>query len=95
MSCNEFYSDNPKALDISGVTGSASVLQFPTGSVKLLYLKARADNIGSFFVGETAVDCHYELNAGDQLFVRITNLNELYYYDPSGTVDFLAYWRQY
>ena len=93
--CNEFYSNNPRALDVSGVTGSASVLQFPTGSVKLLYLKARADNEGSFFVGETAVDCHYELDAGDELSIFITDLNELYYYNPSGTVDFLAYWRQY
>jgi len=93
--CNEFYSNNPKAIDVSGVTGSASVLQFPTGSVKLLYFKARADNIGSFFVGESPVDCHYELDAGNSLSLEITNLNELYYYNPSGTNDFLAYMRQY
>ena len=95
MSCNEFYSDNPKALDIGIVTGTKTATQFPTGSVKLLYLKARADNIGSFFVGETEHDLFYEIDAGDELSAFITNLNELYYYNPSGTVDLLAYWRQY
>ena len=93
--CNEFYSNNPKAIDVSGVTGSASVLQFPTGSVKLLYFKARADNIGSFFIGESPVDCHYEMDAGNSLSLEITDLNELYYHNPSGTSDFLAYMRQY
>jgi len=93
--CNEFYSYNPMSIDVSGVTGSAVALQFPTGSVKLLKFKARASNIGSFFIGETAVDCHYELDAGDSLSVEITDLNQLYYSNPSGTVDFLAYWRQY
>ena len=93
--CNEFYSHNPKMIDVTGVTGSATPLQFPSGTVKLLYFKARADNIGSFFVGETPVDCHYELDAGDSFNVNITNMIELYYYNPSGTSDFLAYLRQY
>ena len=67
---NEFHSYNPENIDVSGVTGSASATQFPTGTVKLLKFKARASNIGSFFIGETAVDCHFELDAGDQLAVK-------------------------
>lgn len=93
---NEFYSNNPKMIDVSGVTGTATPTQFPTGSVKLVRFKARADNIGSFFIGETTVDCHFELDAGDDTeWCPITDLNQLYYYNPSGTVDFLAYWRMY
>jgi hypothetical protein len=92
---SEYYANNPADIDVSGVTGNATAVQFPTGTVKLLKFKARASNQGSFFIGETPNDLHFELDAGDLLEVEITNLNQLYYSNPSGTSDFLAYWRQY
>jgi len=92
---NEFYSYNPENIDVGGVTGSATPVQFPDKPVKILKFKARSTNGASFFVGETPYDLHYELDAGDELSVDITNMNQLYYSNPSGTMDFLAYWRQY
>ena len=93
---NEMYSYNPKAIDISGVSGSVTALQFPTGSVKLVRFKAAHDNVGSFFVGESPQDLHYEFRARDDSgWLPMSNLNELYYINQSGTVDFLAYFRLY
>ena len=94
--CNEFYSYNPKGLDISGVSGSVTAMQFPTGSCKLVRFKAEHNNAGSFFIGETPSDLHYEMRARDDTgWIPMTDLNELYYINLSGTADFLAYWRMY
>ena len=95
-SANELYSYNPRAIDIGVVTGTVTATQLPSGTVKLIRFKANSDNEGSFFVGETEHDLFYEMRARDDTgWIPITNMNELYHINLSGTSDLLYYWRMY
>jgi hypothetical protein len=81
--------------NIGLVSGSFAGLQFPNLPCKLVRFKALSYNTGSIFIGETANDLFYELDAGDDTgWVVLGNLNELWYGKSSGTADHLTYWIQ-
>ena len=74
------------------VTGSATDIQFPTGSCGMLRFKADPANSGVFLIGNE-FGTLFPLNAGDDTdFFMTTNLNRYYYsHRTTGTTDF-AYW---
>ena|SRR3990172_11004288 len=89
------FSDNPQVQDIRLATGSATAINFPNLPVLMVRFKAYIDNVGRFYLGETPNDMYWELSAGDDTgWVAIQNMNHLYYKDPSGTLDKMAYWIQ-
>lgn len=89
----QFYGDSFTDVDIGAVTGSATALRFPSVPAKLARFKAKASNIGSFFLGQDIGDNHFELDANDDTgWFSISNLNQYSYQNPSGTSDTLAYW---
>jgi hypothetical protein len=70
--------------------------QFSDGSVGILKFKADLGNNGVFFLGSEPSGCFYPIDAGEvDGWSSINNMNDLYYYDPSGTSDYLYYWLQY
>jgi len=90
-----YFADHFAVNDIRLFSGTASALQFPAVPVKTIRFKAWSSNVGSFFIGETANDLFFELDAGDDTgWCNLGNLNELWYYAPSGTSDKLAVWLQ-
>ncbi|MDO8671243.1 MAG: hypothetical protein Q7O66_07400 [Dehalococcoidia bacterium] len=67
--------------------GSASALQLPSVACRGVFLKAAYDNAGRVYVGGSGVTVKdgttdttsgIELNAGDEIFLPVTNLNILY-----------------
>lgn len=81
--------------DIKLFSGTTAT-QFPDIPAKLARFKPWSSNIGSFFIGESANDLFYELDAGDDTeWVNISNLNQFWFKGVSGTVDKLAVWLQY
>jgi hypothetical protein len=77
------------------ITGSASSVQFPSGTCHIIRFKASPDNVGTFFVGNDADTCVFPLDAGDDTgWNSLSNLNQLYHRNPSGTLDYLYYWLQ-
>ena len=97
MGFRENY-QNPFEFDIFGIiTGTAGVTQFPDIPCSIFTLKARASNVGSFFLSHESgtVNLPYELDAGEETgWVCADNLNRYYHNNPSGTLDYLAYWIQ-
>lgn len=77
------------------VTGSVTAIQFPTGSVGMMRLKADIDNVGTFKLGERPDNCLFPMRAGDDTgWVSTSNLNRYYYQNNSGTTDYLYWWLQ-
>ena len=86
------------------ITGSSAYQQFPNLPGYIFRLKAQSANIGSFFIGtNTGTSLPFEIDADDDTgWFRthnfdesgISNLNTLFYRNPSGTSDYLAYWLQ-
>lgn len=91
----QFYGMSFIVNDVRLFSGT-TVTQFPSVQVKLARLKAWTSNIGSFFVGESASDLFFELDAGDDTgWISLSNLNQLWFSNGSGTADKLAVWLQY
>ena len=88
---------NPFDYNVFGIiTGTAGSV-FPSIEAQLVRLEAWSTNIGSFFIGRQSGSSYttWELDAGvDTGWFGISNLNQLYARNPSGTVDYLAYWIQ-
>ena len=83
------FDERKPIFDVFGiVTGTAVSSLFPSVPCSLANLKARSNNIGSFFIGGI-----FELDAGQETgWFDISNLNLLTHTNASGTSDKLAYW---
>lgn len=91
----QFYGMSFIGNDIKLFSGTVAT-QFPDVPVKLARFKAWSSNIGSFFIGESTNDRFFELDAGDDTgWVSLSNLNQLWFSNGSGTADKLAVWLQY
>ena len=76
------------------VTGTVATTQFPSGTVGMVRFKAHPDNIGLFTLGD-GVTQSFWLDAGDDTgWVDLKEMEQLYYSDTSGTLDYLGYWLQ-
>lgn len=86
--------------DIIGeITGSAVVSRFPDLPGQLFRLKAWSTNDESFWIGTKSGtnEQYWEMDAGDDsgwFTVMGDNLNNLFYYSPSGSAETMAYWLQ-
>lgn len=98
MTFRTSFSD-PFITDVFGnITGVAGQTKFPNLPGSLFRLKAHSSNIGSFFIGHVSGSAlPFEICAGEDLgwfTVSNSNLNSLYYNNPSGSSDYLQYWLQ-
>lgn len=82
------------AFDVFGVvTGSATAIQFPTGSCGMVRFKADPQNDTDFLLGHDPTHVMFPMAAGDDTgWVATDNLNRYWYSDVSGSMDFLYYW---
>jgi len=95
MTINSDFSVSPLDNIFGVVTGSVAGIQFPSYEGIMVRFKARSTNVGSFFIGNGANNCVYELDAGDDTGWVATNyLNLFWYRSPSGSLDILNYWMQ-
>lgn len=95
MTVNSDFSVSPDDNIFGVVTGSASAVQFPDVTGLMVRFKARSSNPGSFFIGNVATNCVYEIDAGDDTgWVAANKLNYFWHRAPSGTLDLLYYWMQ-
>lgn len=88
---------NPFDYNVFGIITGTAGARFPDVPAQLARLGARSTNIGSFFIGNQSGSAYttWELDAGWETdWFGIDNLNKLYGRNPSGTVDYLAYWIQ-
>jgi len=77
------------------LTGSSSVVQFPDVPCTLALFRAPSINVASFFVGGAVDKCFIEIDASQEAGpMELNNLNQLWYYSQSGTMDYLSYWVQ-
>jgi hypothetical protein len=75
------------------VTGSAAALQFPDVLAYQAKLQARAGNGSIAVVGNAVNNTVFEIQAGETTdWFEIDNLNELWYSNPSGTMDAIVWW---
>jgi hypothetical protein len=75
------------------VTGSASALQFPDEPAIQAKLQARAGNGSIASIGNAVGNTVFEIEAGEVTdWFEIDNLSELWYSNPSGTMDALVWW---
>ena len=75
------------------VTGSASALQFPDTLSIQAKIQARAGNSSVASIGNTVNNTVFEIRAGEVTdWFEIDNLSELWYSNPSGTMDALVWW---
>lgn len=75
------------------VTGSASALQFPSTPAIMAKIQARAGNGSIGSIGNAVNNTVFEIEAGEQTeWFEIDNLSELWYSNPSGTMDALVWW---
>lgn len=96
-----YWSDGFPADRIGMITGSSAYTRFPNLPGDVFRLQAKASNIGSFFMGVSTgtylTQLVWELDAGyDTGWFKVMgdNLNELFFYNPSGSTERLAYWIQ-
>jgi hypothetical protein len=77
------------------VTGSASALQFSDIPAIQAKLQARAGNGSIAGIGNSVNNTVFQIEAGETTeWFEIDNLNELWYSNPSGTMDALVWWVQ-
>ena len=77
------------------VTGSASALQFPDIPAIQAKIQARAGNGSIASIGNAVNNMVFQIEAGEQVeWFEVDNLNELWYSNPSGTMDALVWWVQ-
>ena len=93
----ETYSDNFIFDRFMVITGSSSVVNFPTGTAKMYRLKAGERNGGEFLIGDYISNvASYPLGAGDDTGWIPGNstfrLEHLVHSDVSGTMDYLHVW---
>lgn len=87
----------PFIYNVFGIITGSTITPFPDVPAQLARLEAYAANIGSFFIGHQSgtSQCVWELDAGyDTGWFSISNLNEFWYRNPSGTSDYMVYWIQ-
>ena len=76
------------------VSGTASAVQFPTGSALQIRFKADPDNAEDFFIGNESNQL-FPLDAGDDTgWILADNLNKFYYSNVSGSAEYLYWWLQ-
>jgi hypothetical protein len=84
--------------DIMGqITGSTDVSRMPDVPGQLFRLKADSSNDESFWLGTSSGTQPFEMAAGDDTdwFTFMgDNLNNLFYYNSSGSTETMAYWIQ-
>lgn len=86
---------NPFENNIFGIITGTAGSWFPNVPAQLVRLGTLSTNIGSFFIGNQSGTAKWELDAGaDTGWFGISNLNQIYARNPSGTVDYLSYWIQ-
>lgn len=89
------FSDSLMFDEFFVVTGSATAIQFMTGTVGMMRMKADIDNEGVFRIGNRADSCLYPLNAGDDTgWVSTSDMNRYWHQNASGSSDYLYYWVQ-
>jgi len=97
VTINEYYSSVPTQNKFYVITGSASFVQFASGTAKMLLIKADPDNIGTFFIDNymQAIGV-YPLDAGDEIAWSPApiDFSMLGHRNPSGTVDKLYFWAK-
>ena len=77
------------------VTGSASALQFPDELAIQIKLQARLSNGSIAVIGDAVDNTVFEMSAGEETdWFETDNLNELWYSNPSGTMDAIIWWIQ-
>jgi hypothetical protein len=75
------------------VTGSATALQFPDMPAIQAKIQARAGNGSIASIGNAVNNTVFEIQAGEVTdWFEIDNLSELWYSNPSGTMDALVFW---
>jgi hypothetical protein len=84
--------------DIMGeITGSSVITQMPDIPGQLFRLKATSTNDESFWLGTSSGTQPFEMDAGDDTgwfpFMG-DNLNNMFYYNVSGSTETMAYWIQ-
>jgi len=86
------------AFDIIGqVTGSVNVSRLPDVPGQVFRLKADSDNANSFWLGTASGSLPFEMDAGDDtgwFTLMGDNLENLFYYNLSGSTETMAYWTQ-
>lgn len=92
-----FYSDTLNGDAIGQITGSSTVSRFPNVAGCLFRLQAKSTNIGSFFIGTSSGTGKqaWELKAGydsDWFTLSNHNLDMIFFSNPSGSSQVLAYW---
>lgn len=94
---HSFFETNPYNSDIRLVTGTTAITQFPNVPVLLVRFKSDENNFGTFrLTTASGTNRYWELGAGDDTgWLPMRNMNQLYYFDPSGTMDKVAYWMLY
>lgn len=92
MSLNETLSYNPQRVETHLVTGSATPLQFPTGSCKLVRFEAHAANTAPFYIGSDGTHMFYQIGAAVHTdWIPINDVNLLWYSNISGALNYLSY----
>jgi hypothetical protein len=75
------------------VTGSITALQFPDVPAIQAKIQARAGNGSIASIGNAVNNAVFEIQAGEVTdWFEIDNLSELWYSNPSGTMDALVFW---
>lgn len=77
------------------ITGSATAAQLPDKPCVMVNIKARSANAGSFMIGAYSNQCLWELDAGQETgWIMVTNANQLWFANASGTAERLIWWVQ-
>jgi hypothetical protein len=75
------------------VTGSITALQFPDVPAIQAKIQARAGNGSIASIGNAVNNTVFEIESGEVTdWFEIDNLSELWYSNPSGTMDALVFW---
>lgn len=93
MTIVEQFSDDYLYNRFGKITGSVAAIQFSSGTCHMIRFKADPANVGTFFIGNDATHCFFPLDAGDDTgWNPAREMAELWYSNPSGTLDYLYWW---
>lgn len=92
-----YFSDVFPIDEIGLITGSSTVTRFPSVPGSVFRLKALPDNNDEFRFGTSSGTVAFPLAPGDDtgwFTLASRNLNSLFFYSVSGSVDYITYWVQ-